>query len=263
MRSTTTILDRILERKREEIAAARQITSLETLRDRARSAPPVRDFRSALATDGVWVIAEIKRASPSAGAFAPDLDAADLARAYEAGSASTISILTDADFFQGSPDDLKSARDATALPVLRKDFILDPYQVYESRHMGADAILLIVAALDGLSELLGLARDLGLHCLVEVHNEAEIERAVAAGANIIGVNNRDLRTFKTDIAVTERIRPHLPEGALLVSESGIKTAADVRRLTRAGVDAILVGESLVRSPDPGSALKKLIEAGRG
>jgi indole-3-glycerol phosphate synthase len=261
MRSTTTILDRILERKREEIKAAREITSLETLRDRARSAPPVRDFRAALAADGVSVIAEIKRASPSAGAFAPDLDASELARAYEAGGASAISVLTDADFFQGSPDDLKSARDATIVPVLRKDFILDPYQVYESRVMGADAILLIVAALDDVPELLGLATDIGLHCLVEVHDGHEIQQAVAAGANIIGVNNRDLRTFDTDLETTERLRPEIPSGVILVSESGIKTAADVRRLTRAGVDAVLVGESLVRSADPASALRALRGAG--
>ena len=263
MRSTTTILDRILERKREEVVAAREVTSLETLRDRARSAPPVRDFRAALSATGVSVIAEIKRASPSAGAFAPDVDAAELAGAYEAGGAAAISVLTDADFFQGSPDDLKSAREAIALPVLRKDFILDPYQVYESRAMGADAILVIVAAVADPSELLGVAREVGLDCLVEVHDEGEIGRAVAAGAKIIGVNNRDLRTFDTDLEITERLRPEIPAGVIVVSESGIRTPEDVLRLARAGVDAVLVGESLVRSPDPGAALRVLIEAGRG
>ncbi len=263
MRSTTTILDRILERKREEIGAAREITPLETLRDRARSDPPVRDFRAALSTAGISLIAEIKRASPSAGAFAPDVDAAELARAYQDGGASAISVLTDADFFQGSHDDLKTARESTIIPILRKDFILEPYQVYESRVMGADAILLIVAAVDDLSELLGVARDVGLHCLVEVHDEYEVQQAAAAGAKIIGVNNRDLRTFDTDLETTERLRPEIPPGVILVSESGIKTPADVRRLTGARVDAILVGESLVRSPDSGAALQVLIEAGRG
>lgn len=261
MRSTATILDQILKRKQEEIVAAREHTPLEELRARARSAPPTRDFKAALSRPGVSVIAEIKRASPSAGTFAPDLDAAELARIYEVGGASALSVLTDADFFQGSPEDLQSARRATALPVLRKDFILDPYQVYQSRVMGADAILIIVGAVDDVSELLGVARDVGLHCLVEVHDEDEIQRAVAAGADIVGINNRDLRSFNTDLTVTERLRPLLPVDVLVVSESGIKTPDDVLRLKRAGADAILVGESLVRSLDPASDLQALRQAG--
>ena len=261
MRSTTTILDRILARKWEEIVAAREVMSLENLRDRALSAPPARDFKAALSTAEISVIAEIKRASPSAGEFAPYLDPAELARAYESGGASAISVLTDADFFHGSPEDLKVTRAATALPVLRKDFIVDPYQVYESRVMGADAMLVIVGAVDHLSELLGVACDVGLHCLVEVHDEHEIRGAVVAGADIIGINNRDLRTFDTDLGVTERLRPEIPSDTVLVSESGIKTPDHVRRLAAIGVDAILVGESLVRSLDPASGVRALREAG--
>ena len=263
MRTTGTILDQILARKREEVTAARAAIPLAELRARAADRSPTRDFHGALAAPGIAVIAEDKRGSPSAGVFAPDLDAAVLARTYESAGAAAISVLTDRDFFQGSPSDLGAARHATAIPVLRKDFILYPYQVYESRVMGADAILIIIAAVDNEARLLALGRELGLHCLVEVHDEAEIERAVAAGARIVGINNRDLRTFTTDIAVSERLRPRVATGILVVSESGIKNPEDVARLAAADVDAILVGESLVRSPDPAAALQALREAGRG
>ena len=258
-----TILDRILARKREEMASAMVTAPLAQIRAMAADRPPARDFAAALAAPEISVITEIKRGSPSAGAFAPDLDAAALATTYESAGAAAISVLTDRDFFQGAPDDLRAARAAAAIPVLRKDFILDPYQVYESRLLGADAILIIIAAVDNEVELLGLAGELGLHCLVEVHDELEMERAVAAGAEIVGVNNRDLRTFKTDIAVTERLAPHRPEGALLVSESGIKAPEQVMRLAAAGVDAILVGESLVRAADSAAALRGLRAAGNG
>ncbi|MDP6348869.1 MAG: indole-3-glycerol phosphate synthase TrpC [Chloroflexota bacterium] len=263
MRSTGTILDRILARKREEVASAVVTAPLAQIRAMVADRSPARDFAAALATPGISVIAEIKRGSPSAGAFAPDLDVAERAKTYESAGAAAISVLTDRDFFQGAPADLRAACAAAAIPVLRKDFIIDPYQVYESRLMGADAILIIIAAMDNEAELLGLAGDLGLHCLVEVHDEHEIERATAAGAKIVGVNNRDLRTFEADIAVTERLGPHLPEGALLVSESGIKTPQQATRLAAVGMDAILVGESLVRAGDPAAALRGLREAGNG
>ena len=244
MGANGTILDRILARKREEVASAMVTAPLAQIRAMAADRPPARGFAAALAGPRIAVIAEIKRGSPSAGAFAPDLDAAELAATYESA-------------------DLRAARAATAVPVLRKDFILDPYQGYESRLMGADAMLVIIAAVDNEAELLGLGGELGLQCLVEVHDEYEIERATAAGAKIVGVNNRDLRTFETDIAVTERLGQHLPEGALLVSESGIRTTEQVTRLAAAGVDAILVGESLVRAADPAAALRELREAGDG
>ncbi len=263
MGANGTILDRILARKREEVASAMVTAPLAQIRAMAADRPPARGFAAALAGPRIAVIAEIKRGSPSAGAFAPDLDAAELAATYESAGAAAISVLTDRDFFQGAPADLRAARAATAVPVLRKDFILDPYQVYESRLMGADAMLVIIAAVDNEAELLGLGGELGLQCLVEVHDEYEIERATAAGAKIVGVNNRDLRTFETDIAVTERLGQHLPEGALLVSESGIRTTEQVTRLAAAGVDAILVGESLVRAADPAAALRELREAGDG
>ena len=255
------ILDQILQRKREEVIEARSVTPLEELRHNADSSPPIRDFGLALQTPGISVIGEIKRASPSAGTFAPDLDPVATAQIYEASGAAAISVLTDSDFFHGSSQDLELAREATSLPILRKDFIFNIYQVYQSRVMGADAILLIVAAVDDLAELLDAARDIGLSCLVEVHDENEVEQALLAKAGIIGINNRDLRTFDTTLEITENLCPQLPDDVIVVSESGIKGPADVERLSRAGIDAILVGESLVRSSNPAQYLQTLREAG--
>jgi indole-3-glycerol phosphate synthase len=261
MSSKVTILDQILQRKREEVIAALSVMPLETLRRYADVAPPARSFGAALQGPGISVIGEIKRASPSAGIFAPDLDSVATAQLYEASGASAISVLTDSDFFHGSVEDLELAREATSLPILRKDFIFDRYQVYQSRVMGADAILLIVAAVDDLVGLLGVAQDIGLSCLVEVHDEDEVEQALLAKADIIGINNRDLRTFDTTLKVTEDLCQQLPDDVIIVSESGIKEPADVERLGRAGIDAILVGESLVRSSSPAQYLRALREAG--
>ena len=216
---------------------------------------------SAISSPGVSIVAEIKRASPSAGVFGAGLDVAAIARSYERGGAVAISVLTDEPFFQGSDDDLICARDAVALPVLRKDFIFSEYQVVQCRAIGADAILLIAAVLDDLPSLAIPARAHGLDILVEVHDEDELERAIEAGPDMIGINNRDLSTFVTDLAVTERLRPRVPAGVPVISESGIKGPDDVRVLRDLGVDAVLVGETLIRDTSPFNAVKALVEAG--
>lgn len=240
------ILQRILAAKERE--AVRLAPRLGELRRCVRDLPPPRDFRGALAGPGLAVIAEIKRASPSAGEIAADLDPAALAAAYAKAGAAAISVLTDREFFHGGLDDLRRARAAVSIPVLRKDFIIAPVQVYEARAEGADSLLLIAAALSDarLAELLGLARSLGLEPLVEVHDAAELSRVSAAGATVIGVNNRDLRTFAVDLAVAERLRPHFPAAAIAVAESGIRRPSDALRLARAGFHAVLIGEALVR-----------------
>jgi indole-3-glycerol phosphate synthase len=224
-------------------------------------------LRDALSQAGLSVVAEIKRASPSRGRFPVEIDPARVAAEYLAGGASALSVLTDAHFFQGSLDDLSDAATvahlaASPAPVLRKDFVVDEYQLHEALAFGADAILLIVAALDQgtLEDLLAVTRRLGLDALVEVHDEAEMERAVAAGAGVIGINNRDLRTFHVDLGVTERLAPLAPPDAVLVGESGIFTAEDAGRLAAAGVDAILVGESLIVSADRSGAVRALAGA---
>ena len=255
------ILDEILERKRGELEAARARVSSEAMRERADACGEApRGFRAALATgEGVRVIAEIKRRSPSKGEIRPDFDPVSCAKAYADAGAAALSVLTDAHFFGGHLDHLVMARAATALPVLRKDFVIDPYQIDEARVAGADSVLLIVAALDpgSLAALRDRAVELGLDVLVEVHDAVELDTALRTGADLVGVNNRDLRTFVTDLAVTERLAAHVPEGVLLVAESGIADPADVARLTAAGARAFLVGESLMREPDPGRALRRL------
>jgi indole-3-glycerol phosphate synthase len=206
------------------------------------------------------VIAELKRRSPSKGEIRPDFDAVAIARAYQAGGAAALSVLTDERFFGGSLAVLEAVRAASSLPLLRKDFVIDSYQIDEARVAGADAVLLIVAALTPrtLSRLDEHARDLDLDVLVEVHDEAELEVAKTIGADLIGINNRDLKSFATDLAVTERLAKLVPEGVLIVAESGISEPADVERLARAGATAFLVGESLMREPDPGLALRRLL-----
>jgi indole-3-glycerol phosphate synthase len=252
------ILDKIVQAKREEVAALKSAESLESIRAKGRDLPPARDFRGALGGPEVSVIAEIKRKSPSRGVLAERFDPPGLAGIYEREGAAAVSVLTDREFFGGERKTLGELRKIVKLPLLRKDFILDPYQVHESRVLGADALLLIASILEPslLRDLLGLAGDRGLHALVEVHSEEDLEKALWAGAGIVGINNRDLRTFETDLSVTERLAPLIPPDRVAVSESGIRTAGDVERLKRAGIRAFLIGEALVAAPDPGQKLRE-------
>lgn len=257
----TTYLDAILAAHRT--LAGADPRPLDVLVERARDLPPARGFRQALvqasAAGSVGVIAEVKRRSPSKGPLAPDLDPAALARAYESGGAACLSVLTDVEFFGGSADDLRAARAACSLPVLRKDFTVSAHDVCDARQMGADCVLLIAAALDDreLRELHDLATALAFDALVEIHDEAELERALAVGAALIGVNQRDLVTFEVDTARAERMASVMPEGVVLVAESGIAGPADARALRAAGYHAVLVGESLVTAPDPAAAVAAL------
>jgi indole-3-glycerol phosphate synthase len=261
--STPDILAKILRVKVDEIAAARAARSIDELRAACDGVSAPRGFGRALrrsAGAAVRAIAEIKRASPSAGAIRPDADPAAIARGYAAGGAAAISVLTDEQVFDGHLSFLAAARDAVDIPLLRKDFIIDEYQVVEARAAGADALLLIVAALDddALSGLLAATRALGMDALVEVHSVDEAERATAVGADIIGVNHRDLTDFSIDMTLTARLRPRIPDTAILVGESGIGSAADVRALGDAGAHAILVGSRLMAADDPGAALAELL-----
>jgi len=245
------ILSRIVVTKQREVEQLEG--RAQEIRERATAESPARDFAAAISRRGtVSLIAEVKRRSPGAGAIRPDLDPVALAKSYEAGGATAVSVLTDREYFGGSLDDLTAVRRAVGLPVLRKDFIISPVQIWEARSAGADAILLIVAILDDreLRDLRLLAEQLGMAALVEAHDEGELARALASGATLIGINNRDLRTFTTRLETTLDLLPEIPDSVVLVSESGIRTADDVRRLGARGVDGILVGESLLRAPDP-------------
>jgi len=259
------ILQRILARKREEIDDRRARVSERDLQRRLADAPPVRGFGAALrakvAAGSAAVIAEIKKASPSKGVMRADFRPAEIAASYAAGGAACLSVLTDVDFFQGADAYLQQARASCALPVLRKDFTVDAYQVYEARALGADCILLIVAALEDrdLRELATLAQSLGLDVLVEVHDGAELDRALATGTTLIGINNRNLRTFETRLETTLELRDRVPADRLLVTESGIHTRADVAQMRAAGVHAFLVGEAFMRADDPGAELRRLFE----
>jgi len=257
----TNILDDIVATKRQEIAAAKAARPEAKLRELAAAAPAPRNFFAALSGPGpIKLIAEVKKASPSAGIIRADFEPVSIAQTYERHGASCLSVLTDEKYFQGSLDYLVAVRAAVGLPVLRKDFILDSYQLYEARAAGADAVLLIAECLDdcNLRKLHNEAVALGLTPLVELYDPENLQRVFDAGATLIGVNNRDLRSFKTDLAHTLRLREQIPDQCVLVSESGIRTRDDVQRLAAAGVDAILVGETLMREPDIGAAVDRLL-----
>ena len=259
------MLDEILAHKREEIVRKKAKVSEAGFKEMAHENPSpggLRDaLRSAIAQDRPAVIAELKRASPSRGVIREDFDPAAIAAGYQRGGAAALSVLTDSKYFKGSGVVLEFARRGSSLPILRKDFILDPYQVYESCAMGAAAILLIVAALtdDELKELQQLARTFGLDVLVEVHDGEELERAAAVGANLIGINNRDLQTFDVNLDTTLDLAPQAPEDAVVVAESGIHSAEDIARIRAGGVNAFLIGENLMRADDPGARLAELLQ----
>jgi indole-3-glycerol phosphate synthase len=263
-----TVLDEILATKRDEVTLLHRPEVRDLLRSEALAAPPPRDFGAALRRDdgSLAVIAEIKRRSPSKGELAPDLDPAATAAAYAAGGASCLSVLTDRVSFGGSVEDLHCARDACDVPVLRKDFVIDEVQVFETRAIGADAMLLIVAAVPDdalLADLHALATELGLAVLVEAHDAAEAERALGIGARIVGVNARDLGTFAEDLGVGERLASMFPPDVVAVAESAIRSSDDAARMARAGFDAVLVGEMLVKSDDATAAVRGLASIRRG
>ena len=259
------ILRRILATKREEIAEARRRISLEEIERRARAQAPARDFVAAvqakIARGSAAVIAEMKRASPSKGLLRENFDPAAIAKSYEAGGAACLSVLTDKQYFQGDPSHLSAARDACRLPVLRKDFIVEPYQVFEARAIGADCVLLIAAAAgaEQLRELERLAHGLGMAVLVEVHDASELEVALSLATPLIGVNNRDLRTFATTLQTTLDLLPRIPPGRIVVTESGIQGRKDVAGMRRQGVHVFLVGEAFMRAADPGMAVREFLE----
>jgi indole-3-glycerol phosphate synthase len=264
-RAAPDILERILARKREELESARRAVPMAEIQRLAAAAPPPRDFvgalRAKIAAGRPAVIAEIKKASPSKGLLRADFDPAAIARGYEAGGAACLSVLTDRDFFQGTPEHLAQARAACALPVLRKDFVTEPYQVFESRALGADCILLIAAALarQDMQGLEASARSLGMAVLVEVHDGAELESALTLQTPLLGVNNRDLRTFQTRLQTTLDLLPRIPTGRIVVTESGISGRSDVSLLMAKGVPAFLVGEAFMRAADPENALREFIK----
>jgi indole-3-glycerol phosphate synthase len=258
------VLERICARTREDMAIRKGAVSQAELDAEARAAPPVRPFGAALTAKveagGFGLICEIKKASPSAGLIRPDFDPPALARAYADGGAACLSVLTDAPFFQGDPAYLRAARSACALPVLRKDFMVDPWMVTEARAMGADAILIIMAAVDDAlaNELAASAADWGMDALVEVHDAAELDRALALPCPLIGVNNRNLKTLVTDLATTEALAPNVPPDRHLVCESGLRTRADLERMAGAGAKRFLIGESFMRQPDVSAAVAALL-----
>jgi len=257
------ILERIVADNLAELEARKYSLPLEELKRVALAQSPPLDFASALGGDGIQLIAEVKKASPSRGVIRSDFDPVEIARIYASNGASAISVLTESRYFQGSLNHLKDIRNALGkkrLPLLRKDFIHDPYQVYESRAYGADSLLLIVAVLtpERLEMLLGLSHELNMGCLVEVHDEAEVEIAQRSRAKIIGINNRDLTTFTVDLTTTERLRPLIPPDRIVVSESGISDHNDMEKMKMWGVDAVLIGESLMLAPDIATKMKELL-----
>ncbi|MDZ7661942.1 indole-3-glycerol phosphate synthase TrpC [Thiohalophilus sp.] len=265
MNNTPDILKKIIDRKRDEVAERQATIPLSQQQQRAAEASPVRDFIQAieqrLANSQPAVIAEIKKASPSKGVMRDPFVPAEIARSYEQGGAACLSVLTDVDFFQGSDEFLQQAREACSLPVLRKDFMIDPYQVYEARAIGADCVLLIVAVLDDtrMRELHDLARQLGMAVLVEVHDAGELQRALKLETPLIGINNRDLRTFETRLETTLELLDAIPDDRIVVTESGIHTPDDVKHLRDNGVHTFLVGEAFMVAEDPGTRLKALFD----
>jgi indole-3-glycerol phosphate synthase len=258
-----TILERIVDARRESIAHRKRVLPDVALKIAVeRKAPPARDFAAALGRPGFNVIAELKKASPSRGLIRTDYTPADLAAAFEQAGAAALSVLTEEDFFSGSLGDLKEARKAAQIPILRKDFIVDPWQVWETRAAGADAFLLIAAILsdDLMRELLELGRSLGMEPLVEVHTREELDRVLASGARVVGVNNRDLRNFEVRVETSLELVEAIPESCLAVSESGLQTHGDLARLRKAGFDAFLIGEHLMKDADPAGALRALLDS---
>jgi len=258
--NSDTVLSRIVEARRVEVARRQRIVPETVLRIAAKKAEPVRDFAGALCRDGLNVIAELKKASPSAGLLRKEFDPASLAAGYEQAGAAALSVLTEEENFQGALAHLRDARKAVTLPVLRKDFIVEPWQVWETRAANADAFLLIVAALSAaaLADLLALGRELGMEPLVEVHTQEELGTAVVAGARIIGVNNRDLHTLEVRVQTSFELIDGIPEDCIAVSESGLRSKEDLKPLRAAGFDAFLIGEHLMREADAGKALQRLL-----
>lgn len=257
------ILDTIIENKRQEVSKAKAAIPLESIKRRIGGVRPPRDFHKAIDHNGdVRIIAEIKKASPSKGVLRDDFDPVKIALSYREGGASALSVLTDEKFFRGSLSYLRDISIAVDIPLLRKDFIIDPYQVYEARLYGADALLLIVSALaqDELKDLLELTHSLGMSAVVEVHDEAELERALDAGSRIIGINNRDLRTFDVDLGVSARLSRKIPVGIIAIAESGIRSGADIKKLREQGLHVFLIGETFMKAPDPGIELKNLVSS---
>ena len=257
------ILDRIVADNLRELEVKKRSFPLEEVKRVASEQTPPLDFASALHSDCIQLIAEVKKASPSRGIICPDFNPVAIAQIYASNGASAISVLTETRYFQGSLNhlrDIRKALESKRLPLLRKDFIGDPYQVYESRAYGADSLLLIVAILtpEKLGELLRLSHQLGMGCLVEVHNETELEIALNSGARVIGINNRDLTTFTVDLTITEQLRPLIPQDRIVVSESGIRNRGDIEKLSQLGVDAVLIGESLLSAPDIAARMKELL-----
>ncbi|HET9402262.1 MAG TPA: indole-3-glycerol phosphate synthase TrpC [Candidatus Acidoferrales bacterium] len=259
---TGTVLDRILDARRASVSHRKRVLPETVLRMAAKDAPPARDFAAALSRPGINVIAELKKASPSRGVLRENFVPADLASALEVAGAAALSVVTEEEFFQGSLRNLQDARKKISIPVLRKDFIFDAWQVWEARAAGADSFLLIVAALEdeSLRELLALGRRNGMEPLVEVHTREELQRANAADAQIIGVNNRDLKTLEVNIETSMDLIDDIPDGCIAVCESGIRSTAEIGRLREAGFDAFLVGEQLMTQPDPAAALRELLGA---
>jgi indole-3-glycerol phosphate synthase len=254
------MLDKIIAQKREEIEQRKKVATITYLQERIARQKPTLDLALALKGNHIRLIAEVKQASPSRGMLSSNFNPLELAQTYAEGGAAAISVLTEANYFMGNIEHLAVIREAVGLPLLRKDFIFDPYQIYESRAYGADALLLIAAILsrEQLKELVSLSHSLGLRCLIEVHNEGEVERAVVSEVEIIGINNRDLNTLSIDINMTRRLRPLIPQEQIVVSESGIKSKRDIEKLRKWGVDAVLVGEALVTAGDVRAKMKELI-----
>ena len=254
------MLDKIIAQKREEVKQKKKVATMTYLQERIAQRKPALDLALALKGDQIRLIAEVKQASPSRGMLSHNFNPIKLAQTYTAGGAAAISVLTEANYFMGSIEHLAAIKEVIGLPLMRKDFIFDPYQVYESRAYGADALLLIAAILSQaqLDELLSLSHSLGLRCLVEVHNAGEVEKAILSEVEIMGINNRDLNTFVVDINTTRRLRPLVPKEKIVVSESGIKSKRDIEKLGKWGVDAVLVGEALVTASNVMAKMKELI-----